>query len=67
MYSIVRLKAGGGFFDGDACNCFDGVPNEEENLEKAWHYWKKDCSNEKPVIETLIDGEITVEEIIISF
>ena len=67
VYSIVRLKAGGGFFDGDACNCFDGVPNEVENLEKAWHYWKKDCSNEKPVIETLIDGEITVEEIIISF
>lgn len=54
-------------FDADACNCFDGTENEQENIKKAMHYWTNDIENEKSVIETLIDGEITVVEIIKEF
>lgn len=64
VYSIVKLQVNGNVFDADACNCFDGTENESENIEKAFHYWNKDIKNEKPVIETLIDGEITVVEIV---
>ena len=64
VYSIVKLKATGKIFDGDACNCFDGTEDEKENIRKAHHYWKKDIVNEKPVIETMIDGDIIVDEIV---
>lgn len=67
VYSIVKLKVHGKLFDSDACNCFDGTKIEEDNLEKARHYWKMDVENEKPVIETLVDGEITVDEIVEDF
>lgn len=67
VYSIVKLKVQGNVFDGDACNCFDGTKFEEDNIEKALHYWKMDIKNENPVIETLVDGEIIVDEIIIDF
>lgn len=67
VYSIVRLKVQGNVFDGDACNCFDGTKNQEDNIEKARHYWKIDIKNENPVIETLVDGEITVVEIVENF
>lgn len=65
VYSIVKLNVKGNVFDGDACNCFDGTPVEEDNIKKAHHYWKMDVNNKNPVIETLVDGEITVDEIII--
>ena len=42
-------------------------PTKKKTWKRHGIIGKKDCSNEKPVIETLIDGEITVEEIIISF
>lgn len=67
VLSIVKLRAAGRIFDGDACNCFQGTSDEKDNLEKAIRYWRNDVVNEKPVIETLIDGEITVEEIIVDF
>lgn len=67
VYSIVKLKVNGNIFDADACNCFDGTENEQENIKKAMHYWTNDIENEKSVIETLIDGEITVVEIIKEF
>lgn len=67
VYSIVKLKVQGNVFDGDACNCFDGTKNEEDNIQRARHYWKMDIENENPIIETLVDGEITVVEIIDDF
>lgn len=67
VYSIVKLRVCGRVFDGDACNCFDGTENEEENLEKAKHYWNRDVEHERPVIETLADGIILVEEVIERF
>jgi len=63
VFSVVKLKVFGNIFDGDACNCFDGTQNEHENIEKAHHYWKMDVANENPVIETIVDGEIIVDEI----
>lgn len=60
----MKLKAKGRVFSGDACNCFDGVSNEAENISKARVYWENKTHNEKPVIETIVDGEIIVEEII---
>lgn len=64
VYSIVRLRVNGRLFSGDACNCFDGVADEITNIQKARHYWNMDVKNERPVIETIVDGEIIVEEII---
>ncbi len=67
VFSIVKLKVVGRIFDGDACNCFDGTDSEEDNLKKSRHYWRNDISNEKTIIETLIDGMITVIEIVHDF
>ena len=64
VYSIIKLKVNGNIFDGDACNCFDGTIDEEDNIKKARQYWKMDNETENPVIETLVDGEITVVEIV---
>lgn len=62
VFSIVRLEVDGAVFDGDACNCFDGV-GDATDLENALRYWQN-TPTEHPVIETLADGEITVREII---
>ena len=67
VYSIVKLKIVGNIFDGDACNCFDGTTDENENVRLAHRYWKNDVIIENPVIETLVDGDITVVEIIKRF
>jgi len=67
VYSIVKLKVEGNIFDGDACNCFDGTNIGNEDIEKARHYWKMDIPNEKPVIETLVDGIIYVDEIMVEY
>ena len=67
VYSVVKLRVDGNIFDGDACNCFDGTEIEAENLEKARHYWKMDTPNEKPIIETLVNGDIFVEKIIVDY
>jgi hypothetical protein len=67
VYSIVKLRVDGNIFDGDACNCFDGTEIEAENIEKARHYWEMDILNEKPIIETLVNGSIYVDEIIVNY
>lgn len=64
VYSIVKLSVNGRAFLGDACNCFDGVIDELENISKARVYWENKIKNERAVIETLVDGDIVVEEII---
>ena len=64
VYSIVKLRVNGRAFTGDACNCFDGSEDETNNIEKARHYWQMDLKNEKPVFETIVDGDIVVEEMI---
>lgn len=64
VYSIVKLKVKGRCFSGDACNVFDGTECMEENIENARHYWRNDVKNDRPVIETLVDGHIEVAEII---
>lgn len=65
VYSIVLLEVNGRIFDGDACNCFDGVGNETD-LSNALLYWQN-APTEKPVIETIVDGEIIVKEMIETF
>ncbi len=65
-YSIVKLKINGNCFIGDATKCFKGTTDKEENLRLAEIYWenKADISNERPIYEMLVDGHITVVEIV---
>lgn len=65
VFSIVLLEVDGRIFDADACNCFDGVGNESD-LKNALRYWQN-APTEKPVIETLADGVLTVAEILQTF
>lgn len=64
-FAIVKLKVEGRCFVGDACNCFDGTPDLADNLAKAEHYWLN-LPNEdgEPIHEMLVDGVITVDEIV---
>ena len=62
VYSIVILEVDGCAFDADACNCFDGV-GDATDLENARRYWQN-APTEKPVIETLAAGTLTVREIL---
>jgi hypothetical protein len=64
VFSIVKLRVNGRIFSGDACNCFDGVSDESKNHPKSRNYWRMDKHNERPVIETLVDGMLTVEDIL---
>ncbi len=64
-YHIVKLRVRGNLFSGDACNCFDGLPDREQNLVLARNYWQNGPSGEgRPVKELLVDGDIEVAEII---
>lgn len=65
-YNIVKLKIEGNCFIGDATKCFDGRTDKKENLRLAELYWKNEpnTSDEPPVSEMLIDGTITVVEIV---
>ena len=65
-YAIVRVEVNGRHFTGNANLCFDGTPDQAENLRLADRYWRVDNSGEteRPVPEMLVDGEITVAEII---
>ncbi|MBR5419656.1 MAG: GNAT family N-acetyltransferase [Lachnospiraceae bacterium] len=65
VYGIAKIKVKGKVFYGDACKCFDGSVNEEENLHRAeiyWQNWGKD-DGQDPIVEVLADGEIEVLEI----
>ncbi|MBR6569983.1 MAG: DUF2441 domain-containing protein [Clostridia bacterium] len=65
-YHIVKLDIKGNCFVGDATKCFKGQPSKEENLRLAEIYWESnaDPENEQAVCEMLVDGEITVIEIV---
>lgn len=64
-YHIVRLRVRGGLFAGDACNCFDGVPDKARNLALAENYWRNGPNGgDRPIKELLADGDILVEEIV---
>lgn len=63
VYSIVKLRVYGRTFSADACNCFDGTGEETADLPPARRYWQI-APTEKPVIETLADGRIVVEELV---
>lgn len=64
-YHIVKLIVHGNLFTGDACNCFDGTPDREKNLEMAENYWRVGPNGEgRPVRELLADGDIEVAEIV---
>lgn len=65
-YHIVKLDVQGNCFVGDAAKCFDGQTDKEENLRLAERYWanRADAENRREICEMLVDGEITVLEIV---
>ena len=64
-YHIVKLDASGNCFVGDATKCFRGQLSKEENLRLAEHYWENESREDHtPICEMLVDGEITVVEIV---
>ena len=65
-YCIVKLDINGRCFIGDAAKCFDGSPYRQENIRMAEIYWANEpCETDEPTIdEMLVDGEITVTEIV---
>lgn len=65
-YQVVKLDIRGSCFAGDAELCFRGVPDRAENLRLAERYWAhaSDPDQPPPVCEMLVDGEITVLEIV---
>lgn len=66
VLQIVKLRTDGKIFNGDAYNVFDGTKNEAENKRNAVSYWENQPNplGKEPLIETLIDGNIEVIEII---
>lgn len=65
-FQIVKVKVDGNVFVGDAWNCFDGTTDKENNLRLAENYWecKKNKEGKPPIIEILVDGIITVTDIV---
>lgn len=65
-YHIVKLEIKGNCFIGDATKCFDGQLDKLENLRLAELYWenKSNDVNERSICEMLVDGYITVMEIV---
>jgi len=65
-YHIVKLDIQGNCFVGDATKCFNGQLNKEDNLRLAEIYWKSnaDIENQQAICEMLVDGQITVVEIV---
>ena len=49
-----------------ATKCFRGQLGKEENLKLAENYWEReaDVSNPQAVCEMLVDGHITVVELV---
>lgn len=67
-YQIVKLQVKGNVFAGDANKCFAGCPDKNTNLMLAERYWENPTTpgEEPPVVEILVDGFISVTEIIIA-
>lgn len=65
-YHIVKLDVQGNVFEGDAMKCFKGTPDKQENLQLAERYWEnpEEDSQHPPICEVLVDGFITVVEIV---
>lgn len=65
-YAIVKLNIEGRCFAGDATKCFRGRPDYQENLRLADIYWQNESGkgSEPSVQELLVDGKITVLEVI---
>lgn len=65
-YHIVKLEIKGNYFVGDATKCFNGQVNKEENLRLAEEYWKsnENTENKQAIYEMLVNGQITVVEIV---
>ena len=65
-YSIVKLEIEGRCFVGDAAKCFDGQTDERENERLAKLYWenKPNPPGEPSIDEMLVDGKLTVVEIV---
>lgn len=63
-YHIVKLEADGRAFIGDAVKCFDGSPERQENLRLAERYWANEPDSSPSIREILVDGRITVLEIV---
>jgi len=65
-YCIVKLEVNGNCFFGDATKCFDGQTDEAENKKLAERYWSNPQNEEaeNEVCEILVDGEITVVEVV---
>lgn len=65
-YQIVKLEIHGSCFPGDAAKCFDGRLDKREHLRLARLYWENEHGDTAPppVWEMLVDGRITVVEIV---
>lgn len=65
-YCIVKLEIEGNCFIGDAAKCFDGGVDKRENLRLAELYWenKHTDTDDPPIREMLVDGEITIVEVV---
>ena len=65
-YSIVKLEVEGRVFVGDATKCFRGQLSKAENLRLAEAYWEKeaDPDDSQQIPEMLVNGRITVLEIV---
>lgn len=65
-FQIVKLKIAGSRFVGDATKCFYATIDKEENLKLAERYWKNEenPSDEPPIKEILVGGDIEVVEIV---
>ena len=65
-FQIVKVKVNGNSFTGDACNCFEGTVNKDDNIKLSKIYWsgKDNLLGQKPVYETIVSGKIEVIEII---
>lgn len=64
-YAVAKIEVDGRYYCGDAYKCFDGVVSEAENLRLAEIYWANGASEDghDPIVEVLVDGDITVLEI----
>lgn len=63
-FQIVKLRASGDFFCGNAELCFDGTADREENLRLARKYWSVEDTGREAIREVLLGGEIEVLEIL---
>lgn len=69
VFQIVKLRINGTSFDGDAYNVFDGTNNAVEDERNADYYWSNQPNmlGKEQLIETLVDGNIEVVEIVQCF